>query len=110
MDRTTPIILHSFAPVPSEEGGLGGFDWAYEGTPSETQIREQFALDADTTHHDFTPTHRHRLLRLQVPIEHSTDGVSDFIERELLDYIESGVFDSIPEILQGIFIPEGSAL
>lgn len=88
----TVAIVHSRIPA-GPDGGFGGFDWAVMDTPAHDELSAQFALDSDTEHRDYQPSHVHRLVRVSIPDGLAGDDVTDYIEEHYLDGIESGIFD-----------------
>jgi hypothetical protein len=94
----TTAIIHSFIPA-GGSGGMGGIDWGLEGTNAETQVRAQFALDVDAQHHDYLPSHVHRLVKLRLPDGLSGQAVTDHLEAEHLDAIEGGHLDDTEALL-----------
>jgi hypothetical protein len=93
----TQLLIHSFAPC-TEYGGVGGFDWGIRGTPAGDQVLAQFALDTDAAHHDYIPTHVHRLLERTIPDDIIGHAITDLIDDDL-DRIEGGEFDKTPALL-----------
>lgn len=56
-------------------------------------MREQFALDTDTTHRDYLPSHIHRLVMCTVTDDMHVEDVTAYIDETLLDQIEAGELD-----------------
>lgn len=98
---THPVIVHSFPPMPP--GIHGGINWAWEGTPAEFDVRGEFAINTDTAGHDYLPTHKHRLVQLDMPVDLFPAEVSAQIAG-LLDLIDGGHYDDTPADL-GKLIP-----
>ncbi|MBG6106599.1 hypothetical protein [Frigoribacterium sp. CG_9.8] len=85
------VIIHNYKPIPGR-AKTGGFDFAPEGSDYEADLRVQFDLQTDTAHHDYTPTHEHRLIRLRVPDYFNSEQLTNYIDN-LLTLFEMGMYD-----------------